>query len=57
MSETNFNVGDIVKLKSGSPDMTVSYSDKDETYVFYYNYDKQSVSSKITLPTGVLEIV
>ncbi len=57
MEDCKFNPGDIVMMKSGSPKMTVSFSSADETIVFYYNYEDHKVSSKITLPTVVLELL
>jgi len=57
MIENKFKEGDIVRLKSGSPEMTVSFSDNDETYVFYYNYPENKISNQIKLKTCVLELV
>lgn len=57
MKNNKFNEGDIVRLKSGSPEMTVSYSDEDDTYIYYYNYPENKVSEQIKLKTCVLELV
>ena len=57
MTNTKFNQGDIVKMKSGSPEMTVSYSDENETHVVYYNFTDNKVSPSIKLKTCVLELV
>lgn len=52
-----FKVGDVVRLKSGSPDMTVLFSDSEDTKVTYYNFALSKFSAGLTLPTEALESV
>lgn len=52
-----FKAGDVVVLKSGSPKMTVIYSNEESTSVVYYNYEAQKISSSATIiSTIALEI-
>lgn len=57
MENDSFKPGDIVMIKSGSPKMTVTYSDKNITSVMYYNYEIHKVSSDINISTLALELV
>lgn len=56
MENNSFKIGDIVMLKSGSPKMTVVYSDNDHTSVVYYNYESNKVSPSIQITTAALEL-
>lgn len=45
MANNCFKDGDIVIIKSGSPKMTVIYSDDDDTSVVYYDYESKKVNA------------
>lgn len=45
-----FKIGDVVILKSGSPDMTVVSCDDKIVKVVYYNFNLSKLSSEIKLP-------
>ena len=54
MAEQTFQPGDIVVLKSGSPKMTVEYSNDDDTKCWYINTQTKEIEFK-EIPTAVLK--
>jgi uncharacterized protein YodC (DUF2158 family) len=56
MENNSFKPGDVVIMKSGSPKMTVTYSDQKITVVKYYNYELHGVSPSVEIATLALEI-
>jgi len=55
MSEVNFKIGDIVNLKSGGPDMTISGIDSGWIECTYWNKETKKFDS-ITLDPGTLDL-
>ncbi len=56
MESNSFKPGSVVMMKSGSPKMTVTYSDETTTVVKYYNYETHGVSPSIEIATLALEL-
>ncbi|AIN74116.1 Uncharacterized conserved protein YodC, DUF2158 family [Flavobacterium psychrophilum DSM 3660] len=56
MENNSFKPGDVVVLKSGSPKMTVSYSDVTETICHYYNFNENKLSLNNRISTVSLEL-
>jgi uncharacterized protein YodC (DUF2158 family) len=56
MENNSFKIGDVVVIKSGSPKMTVIYSDQKTTVVKYYNFETHGVSADINISTLALEL-
>jgi uncharacterized protein YodC (DUF2158 family) len=48
-----FEIGDVVELKSGSPQMTVTDAEDIETMVIYWNPQKQ-IFERTSFETGLL---
>jgi uncharacterized protein YodC (DUF2158 family) len=57
MENNAFKPGDIVMIKSGSPKMTVSYSDKDVTVCHFYCFTENKININNRLETIILERV
>ncbi|ELY2018578.1 DUF2158 domain-containing protein [Flavobacterium psychrophilum] len=56
MENNSFKPGDVVIMKSGSPKMTVSYSDRESTTCYLFLFESGRVSSHFSVPTIILEL-
>lgn len=52
-----FKIGDVVQLKSGSPEMTVVSCDDEIVKVVYYNFNLSKLSAEIKLPVDSIKLI